>query len=127
MARRSRPKGLRRMSLKGISGRLSSWRTIRLSRIHMVARYWDYIPGRRDLPPGIRFEELDQVRVSEIAPDEENGMVWERLVENWHEEHWERRTPWRGSSNFRVLRRAGPETSGSSSAGSGGGGPPGGG
>ena len=45
----------------------------RLSRIHMVARYWDYIPGRRDLPPGIRFEE--------------NGMVWERLVENWQEEH----------------------------------------
>ena len=88
---------------------------VRLSRIHMVARFWDHIPGRRDLPPGIRFEELDQVRVSEIAPDEENGMVWERLVENWHEEHWERRTPWRGSSNFRVLRRAGPETSGSSS------------
>ena len=40
---------------------------VRLSRIHMVARYWDYIPGRQDLPPGIRFEELDQVRVSKAG------------------------------------------------------------
>ena len=29
-------------------------------------------------------------QASEIAPDEENGLVWERRVGNWHEEHWER-------------------------------------
>ena len=44
-------------------------------------------------------------------------MTWERVVENWQEEHWERRTPWTGSSNFRVLRR--PEAGVRSSSSSG--------
>ena len=90
---------------------------IRLSRVHMVPRYWDYIPRPRELPPGINFEDLDYIRISEIAPDAENGMTWERVVENWQEEHWERRTPWTGSSNFRVLRR--PEAGARSSSSSG--------
>ena len=90
---------------------------IRLSRIHMVPRYWDYIPRPRELPPGINFEDLDYIRISEIAPEEENGMAWERVVENWRE-HWERRTP-TGSSNFRVLRRPEAGERGSSSIGPG--------
>ena len=107
--------GLCRMSLGRMSGRFNSWRT----RSGCRAFIWWRGSGTifQDGEIYLRVSGSRSWTRCEFPrlPDEENGMVWERLVENWHEEHWERRTPWRGSSNFRVLRRAGPETSGSSS------------